>query len=360
MKINPLRTCLFVALLGTSSLFAQNANNLKTHGFTDAPQDLDYDQIEWAQNPAFSTPTPTASSNLSNENPWNEPASVSAHYGDPTTENPNALRSFVPIDGYFEYMGQRSLDDHNTRVETISAYLNLPIISPNSARWRDLHFNLTANMRVTWFNTSGQDVIDETVLYTMGFNGTMLYNLNQKGQIVFGLSPQISSDLDVLSSHDFFIATYLGYRFKVGENFRATLGLSWMPNYYSEDFLPFVDISWKFNPNWELRAKAARLSVVNVANPRFEWGPFIEMNSNVWTIKRRRETQQLRTRSILLGVGSQFVINPNGKTPIYLMGDLGFSVANKIEFTDKSGDHKIERYDTDTGLYARLGFELKY
>ncbi len=59
-------------------------------------------------------------------------------------------------------------------------------------------------MRLSWFNGKGADEMDVDRLYTIWLNVNASYAITGKTRLVFGVTPQISTDFDTWTSHNIF------------------------------------------------------------------------------------------------------------------------------------------------------------
>lgn len=71
---------------------------------------------------------------------------------------------------------------------------------------RFLGFSSTAALRLSWFNGEGAREMDVDELYTIWLNVTASYKLRGKTSLVFGVTPQISTDFDTWTTHNLFSA----------------------------------------------------------------------------------------------------------------------------------------------------------
>lgn len=293
---------------------------------------------------------------------YDEPLGVDPIYTTPnaSTSTFGGQRPFVPDEFYIEYLGKMSVSGHSARTQVTNAYLSLPLTDPRRMTWGRWHLDTRASARITWINTDGRDVIDEDVLYTIGIRATLVYQASGGSSFQLGFTPQLSTDFDVMSAQNFYWGGYVAYSGKSTERLRYTLGLAVMPDYYENYVFPVVNVSWRYAPSWELRLQSARLSAVNLVNERFEWGPFFQWNSGIWTVHRHQRTEQLRMTNCILGVGMTYDMLGRGDDKVLFIGDLGCSFYNTFRIRDKHGDHTLEKYRAHPGLYLRAGLQFKF
>lgn len=294
---------------------------------------------------------------------YDEPAGVDPMYSTPSINSSSAYvgqHAFVPNDFYFEYLGKMSISGPGGgALRVTNAFITMPFTNPKTAVWRGWHLDAKLSARFTHIHASGSAVVDEDRLYTVGMNVAVSHAVGQRSQVQIGFTPQLSTDFDVMSSHNFFWGGYVAYSSKVSDRFQYTLGLAFMPDFYEYYVFPVLNVRWRYAPTWEMRIQASRLSAVNVASERFQWGPFFQWNSGVWNVHRKGETQQFRMTNCIMGMGAEYNMTIRS-AKLQLMGDLGMTFNNTFRVRDKHGDDTLEKYRTHPGLYARLGIQLQF
>lgn len=310
-----------------------------TSGFSGDDAFFDFDESPGVD-PLFSTPT--------------SGTSVGAPAGG------GKQRAFVPNDMYLEYFGNMSLSSQSAHLHMFNAYLSLPVTTSENTQWHGWQFDSRVSLRATWLENSGQKVLDENRLYTVGFQASVGHSIGRNFYGQIGVVPEISSDFDVMSHENFFLGCYGAVSMRASDNLRFTLGVAYMPDYYEHDFFPLIGLAWRFNPAWEARVEASRFSVVSVAHDKFQWGPFFQWNSAMWTVHRHRETQQFRMTNCILGVGCTYDIQTASGTKVQLLGDLGCSFYNTFRVRDKHGNETREKYRAHPGVYMRAGMQITF
>lgn len=269
-------------------------------------------------------------------------------------------RAFVPDCAYVEYMGKMSISAQSARTQVMNAFISLPLTSAALHSWGKWHWDTRLSGRMTWINTDGDDVIGEDTLYTVGFQAALSYRVTCNSQFTLAFTPQISSDLDVMTSQIFFWGGYAAFSSRVSDRLSYTAGLAFMPDYYEHYVFPLINLSWQCAPVWQLQIQASRLSVVNVAHENFHWGPFIQWNAGIWTVQRQGHTQQLRMTNCIAGLSTSYDCHLQGGTVLRFVGDLGTAFYSTFRVRDKRGDHTLEKYRTHPGWYMRLGVQVQF
>lgn len=293
---------------------------------------------------------------------YEEPLGVDPIYSTPSTATAASTgqRPFIPNDVYWEYMGKMSISGQHARTQVTNVFLSLPLTNPQRMAWGKWHLDARLSGRVTWIDTDGQDVIDEDVLYTLGLHAALSYQMTHSAQFQLGFTPQISSDLDVMSTENFYWGGYAAFSAKASEHLSYTVGLALMPDYYDHYIFPVVNLNWRCAPVWDLRIQASRFSLVNVASERFQWGPFFQWNTGIWTVRRHSQKQQLRMTNCIAGIGASYDARWRNGPTLHFIGDLGTAFYNTFRVRDKRGNHTIEKYRTHPGWYVRLGLQVQF
>ncbi len=272
----------------------------------------------------------------------------------------NGYPRFLPNDMYMEYFGAMDLRNGHGDVQVTNAVLTIPFVNPKETSWAGWHLDVKGTARLTWIDSDGQDLLDEDRLYTLGVQAMVARQLGERSRLLIGLTPQFSSDFDVMTHHNFFYGGYAAFSSQLSDKLRYTVGLAVMPDYFRNAIMPLVSLQWRYTPNWELRIEGGRLSSVCVSGESFQWGPFVQWNSGVWTVQRDGQTQQFRMTNCILGMGATYDHKLSSGMTLGFMGDLGATLSNEFRVRDESGRHSIEKYRADPGLYARFGCRVSF
>ncbi len=283
-------------------------------------------------------------------------------YSTPTMYEETGMRtpSFIPNDVYMEYLGNMKFNGGRGRVEVMNAVVTIPFVNPQRAAWRGWHLDAKATARITWLDCEGRNLLDEETLYTIGMQATVARSIGKASQVQLGVTPQFSTDFDLMTHHNFYVGGYLAFSVKANETLRYTVGIAYMPDYYRNLVLPVLSLQWRFNPAWELRVEGARISAACVANEHFQWGPFFQWNTAVWTVHRQRQTQQFRMSNCILGLGGIYDRKLRNGSTLSFLADAGCAFNNIFRIRDASGEDTLEKYRTHPGFYGRLGFRFVF
>ncbi len=268
--------------------------------------------------------------------------------------------SFIPNDVYMEFFGNTTFNGGHGRVQMVNAVMTVPFVNPRRAAWWGWHLDVKGTARLTWLDCEGRNLLDEDNLYTIGMQATVARKLGNVTQLQLGFTPQLSTDFDVMSHHNFYVGGYVAFSVKASERFRYTVGIAYMPDYYRSLVLPVLSLQWRYNPAWELRVEGARVSAICVAHERFHWGPFFQWNTGVWTVHRDRRTQQFRVTNCILGIGATYDVKLASGSTLSFLGDVGGTFNNVFRIRDASGEHTLEKYRAHPGFYGRLGFRFAF
>ncbi len=341
---------LFVISALISPLSAQDS-------FTNNPEVLEFTGSSGID-PVYSSPTSLSSEELfvyddqMYTTDWQGNSSPPSHV-------PHVQRKASAV---FEYFAQQDFRAADGKFSYANVYLTLPLVNPQRYEYRGWHLDVSLNVRATFFDVSGIDLINEEDLYTAGGIASIFYNIDEKARLTFGVTPQFSSDLNNLSSSNFYFGAFTAFTYKASDKIRVTMGVSYMPDYYSHDIWPLVNISWEVAPKWDLRVQSHRLGLIRKVGAResFEWGPFLQWNHFLWSVKRGGRTDLMRMESLLLGVQAQYNKQTMNGTNMRFYADLGLNFDQEIRFEHKDSGALRERYKADSGLYTRLGMEFSF
>lgn len=290
---------------------------------------------------------------------FDTPMPVYPSYSTPTSTS-NSLEKFIPTSIILEHYGQQNVKRHDSHMSCTNLYVAAPILRPENTSLGKWNIDMKVNARITWFDSDGASFLGERNLYTVGLQTSAIRSIAQGKQFILGLAPQISSDFDLISHDIFYFGAYAAYAQTVNDRLKYTVGLSYMPRYYENSILPLFAINWKVSNNYELRMEAARLSLINVSRDNFQWGPFLQFNTSVWTVRHDATTKQMRQSSVVLGLASQYGMGDKKSTSYHILADIGVTVDNQIKIQTSNGDRTLEKFETSPGLYARLGFEIRF
>ncbi len=378
MKPLPILFTLVSALVGLSSYtYAQER-------FTSNEEILEFEGDVATVDPAFSSPTALSSgspidtslsryrfSRQQKQAGYTLPTSTDnttyPGYSSPTDEIPKS-RIYRNASVIFEHFGDQRIKQNSQDFSYTNLYLTAPLRNPRKNSYKGWHFALSLNMRFTWINENRDELIRESSLYTTALVGSLIYNIDKKAQLTLGVNPLISTDFDHISSSSFYLGAFAALSYKASSKVHVMLGLSYSPEYYSEDFWPLANVNWQVAPTWMLRVQAHRLSLTKkfIYNRKkgypieYGVGPFAQWNNFLWSVKRDGYTQLMRMDSFLLGVTSYVNIITRNHTMTRIYADLGLNFAQNIDFENKNTGHTINHYSARPGLYARIGTNISF
>lgn len=267
--------------------------------------------------------------------------------------------AFVPNEAYFERLGKMRVKGGHGHLRVTNLFVALPLNDPSKATWMGWSFDAKLSLRQTWLDGPAANALDEKRLTTLGLHASVAHAIGQASQVQAGVMPNISTDFDQLSSHDFFLGGYAAFASRFSPNFSYSVGVALMPSCYEHYVLPLVNFRYRTPAQWELALEATRLSFTYARWEQFHVGPFLQWNNGVWTLRRDHRTEQLRMNNIILGVGADGFVRI-GQAKISGLLDAGASVHNSFRFKDKTGDHKLESFHAKPGWYLRAGLGLQF
>ncbi len=268
----------------------------------------------------------------------------------------------------YEYFGDQQIEHSAGEFNYSNLYLTVPMRNPRKNAYRGWHFRLSLNSRFTWISESHSKLIDESSLYTISLTPSLIYNIDKKAQFTLGAVPIVSTDFDHLSSSSFYLGAYAALSYRASSKLHIMLGLSYVPDYYTQDFWPLANVNWEIRPSWNLRIQAHRISLLKTfsktrkSGTKFDFGigPFMQSNTFLWSVKRDRQSQLMRMESFLIGVTGSVSVATRSENLMRFYADLGVNFDQDIRFISKNTGHITEKYQADPGLYLRFGMNFSF
>lgn len=222
------------------------------------------------------------------------------------------------------------------------------------------NFSSTAALRLSWFNGKGADKMDVDRLYTIWLNVNASYAVTGKTRLVFGVTPQISTDFDTWTSHNIFLGGHVLLAGPLNDRFSYGVGIGCYPQLGDYPLLPLIQFKWEASRNWTLQLEGTRLSYINRVSEGFKWGPFVSVVSGTWTIHHDRRVRQFAWISGVAGIGADAGLGRWGSVRPRLVADIGFSFGNSGTIKTSNGSHDLEKYHYDPGFYLRAGLLFEF
>ena len=268
-------------------------------------------------------------------------------------------RAFIPNDVYFERLGKMRLHGRRGQLTMTNFFLSLPLNDPSRATWMGWSFDSKLSLRQTWLDGRGASALDENHLSTVSLHASVSHALGERSRIQLGFTPSYSSDFDQLSAQDWYLGGYVAFMGRVSPHCFYSVGAAVMPDYYEHIVLPLVNFRYCTPTQWEWALEAMRFSYRYAGINHLKFGPFVQWNYGTWTVRRRRETEQLRMSDVILGLNAEtdFTL---GSARVTAFGDIGSAVHNVFHVKNKTGNHTLEKYEARPGLYFRLGGKLAF
>ena len=251
------------------------------------------------------------------------------------------------------------MDSRNGRgsVDIQNWMTDLNLCRMSSGSW---NFYSTAALRLSWFNGKGADEMDVDRLYTIWLNVNASYAITGKTRLVFGVTPQISTDFDTWTSHNIFLGGHVLLVGPLNDRFSYGIGIGCYPQLGDYPFLPLIQFKWEASRNWTLQLEGARLSYINKVSDGLKWGPFVSVVSGTWTIHHDRRVRQFAWISGVAGIGADVGLGHWGSVRPRLVADVGFSFGNSGTIKTSNGSHDLEKYHYDPGFYLRAGLLFEF
>ena len=243
----------------------------------------------------------------------------------PAPAGESASKPVFPTQSYFELLGP--MDSRNGRgsVDIQNWMTDLNLCRMSSGSW---NFSSTAALRLSWFNGKGADEMDVDRLYTIWLNVNASYAITGKTRLVFGVTPQISTDFDTWTSHNIFLGGHVLLAGPLNDRFSYGIGIGCYPQLGDYPFLPLIQFKWEA--------------------------------SGTWTIHHDRRVRQFAWISGVAGIGADVGLGHWGSVRPRLVADVGFSFGNSGTIKTSNGSHDLEKYHYDPGFYLRAGLLFEF
>ena len=269
----------------------------------------------------------------------------------------SAARPIFPTQSYFELLGPMDSRNGHGSVDVQNWMTDINLCRMSSGSWG---FSSTAALRLSWFNGKGADVLDVDRLYTIWLNINASYTIKGKTRLIFGVTPQISTDFDTWTHNNIFFGGHALLAGPLNDRFSYGIGLGYYPQLGDYPVLPLIQFRWEVSRNWSLQLEGTRLSYTNKVGEGFTWGPFVSVVSGTWTIHRDRRVRQFEWVSGVAGVGASVGLGHWGSVRPRLVTDVGFSFGNSGTIKTSNGSHELEKYHYDPGFYLRAGLQFDF
>lgn len=275
----------------------------------------------------------------------------------PAPVGETASKPVFPTQSYFELLGPMDSRNGHGSVDVQNWMTDLNLCRMSNGSWG---FSSTAALRLSWFNGKGADVLDVDRLYTVWLNINASYKIKGQTRVVFGVTPQISTDFDTWTSHNLFFGGHAILAGPLNDRFSYGIGIGYYPQLGDYPLLPLLQFKWEASRNWTLQLEGTRLSYTNKVSDGLTWGPFVSVVSGTWTIHRDRHVRQFQWVSGVAGVGANVGLGHWGSVRPRLVADVGFSFGNSGTIKTSNGSHELEKYHYDPGFYLRAGLQFDF
>lgn len=173
----------------------------------------------------------------------------------PAPTGENASKPVFPTQSYFELLGPMDSRNGHGSVNIQNWMTDLNLCRMSSGSWG---FSSTAALRLSWFNGEGAREMDVDELYTIWLNVTASYKLRGKTSLVFGVTPQISTDFDTWTTHNLFFGGHALLAGPLNDRFSYGIGVGCYPQLGDFPLLPLIQFEWKATNNWTLQLEGSK------------------------------------------------------------------------------------------------------
>ncbi len=286
---------------------------------------------------------------------YNTPGYDTAAYYE--NESSSISKAYLPTQTYYEFLGP--MDSHRG-----PGHLSIQhwALRTNVGQWQSGKWGgeFKASLRASWFDGAGAARLDVDRLYTIGISADASYQVGDRYRLMFGVTPQISTDFDTWSNKDIYFGGHIVFAGQVNEKLSGGIGIAYYPQLGSWPLLPVLQFNYKLDDYRSLELEGLRFSYKMKVNDAFTWGPFVNVSSGTWTVNRHRQTHQLQWTSGVAGLCFDIGLGKWGSATPRLVTDVGFTFGNSGSINTSNGRHELEKYHYNPGFYLRAALNFNF
>ena len=306
---------------------------------------------------AETLPYPDSDSSDGYDSAYYAEAYSGSYHSTPALESESSSKSIFPTQSYFELLGPMDSRNGHGHVNIQNWVTDVNLCRMSSGSW---NFSAITGLRMTWFNGQGADEMDVDRLYTIWLNMNASCVISGKTRLVFGFTPEISTDFDTWTHNNIFFGGHAMITGPLNDRFSYGIGIGYYPQLGEAPMLPVLQFKWKTGNKWSLQLEGARLSYTKMVGEGLTWGPFVSIVSGTWTIHHDRRVRQFEWISGVAGVGANIGLGRWGSVRPRLMTDVGFSFGNSGTLKTSNGNHELEKRHYDPVFYLRACIQFVF
>lgn len=167
------------------------------------------------------------------------------------------------------------------------------------------------------------------------------------------VSPGLSSDLDSITTDDFFVDARLGGNYRWNEKLRLNFGVAYTRAVGEPQIFPYAGFEYQFNDFLRVQWRGFTVEARYRVMPSWVLRLTGEVVGGYWNIDTP-ESDYLALQSYRIGLTLEREIADD----LWLVAGAGITMANELRWQDQSGN-TLRNDEFDGGSYFTLGLRLR-
>ncbi len=286
-------------------------------------------------------------------------------YAPPQREAPQGWRYGLPptliMPSYIRYStlipSDARHDDSRFGMQQVE--MEIPLSDPRQSGYGNWLFLASMSISYTHIDSSEQLTLNNDSLWRFYAPiGTMLRR--EKDSFIILVSPSLASDFETLDGSFSMGALFL-YTRNHSKEFSYSVGGGYFPNSFLFGFVPFVNFSWDFAPQWTLDMERTTLNLKYNLSEKQTLSAFMRYDAESWTIHTDRGSRFFSVSSLMAGLRWEYNIAPPKVPKRLIRIELGMPLYTDVDIEYRHGDRDSEidsRYKPT--LFLSLGLDMRF
>ncbi len=276
---------------------------------------------------------------------------------------PSSWRYDLPPSGltpsYFAVTAQLESDarDGGSTFAMQQAELEIPLSDPRKSGYASWAFISSLSTTYTHVETNGELSLDHNDFYRFTLPLGVIQR-NKQRSLFFMVTPSITSDFESMDG-SFTLGGIAAYSSTLKDDFDYTFGLGYFPRSFLFGFIPFVNFSWEFTPDWVFELERSTIILEHQLSEKQHLALFFEYDGEAWTAHTDRGLRTFSTSSLVAGLRWEYNIAPPKVPKRLIRVELGVPIYTDADIEYRNQDSEFsERYDTS--LRLSLGIDMRF
>ncbi len=279
--------------------------------------------------------------------------------------SPSSWRYDLPPSGlipsYFSISTQLESDARSggSSFAMHQAELEVPLSDPRRSGYASWAFIASLSTSYTHAETNGELSLDNNDFYRFTMPLGVIQR-NESRSLFFMITPSLASDFETTDGA-FTMGGIAAYSSTWGDHLDYTLGAAYFPRSFLFGFIPFVNFSWEFAPDWIFELDRSTLILEHQVSDNQKLALFFEYDGEAWTARTDRGLRTFSVSSLVAGLRWEYNI-ASPKVPKRLIRvELGVPFYTDADIEYRHGDQDSEfseRYKTS--LRLSLGLDMRF